>query len=102
MKVGIVDDCGSDSRELRAMLERYCAAKRLRVDCTVFSSAESLLAGFVPGVWDILFLDVFMGGMTGMDAARAIRAQEDGCRLVFLPPVTCTRWRATPCGPPTT
>lgn len=48
---------------------------------TKCTSAKQLLAA---GPQDIVFLDIGMNGMNGMEAARVLREQGDGCRLVFL------------------
>ena len=36
------------------------------------------------GEVDLVFLDIEMGGMNGMEAAKALRAQSDTLQLVFV------------------
>ena len=51
-----------------------------------FSSGEGLCAWLPkrPGELDLLFLDVEMGGMNGMETARRIRQSDNGLLIVFV------------------
>jgi len=49
-----------------------------------FSSGEELLEAFSPGGFDLLFLDIFLPGMSGMDTARKIRETDQYCKLIFI------------------
>lgn len=83
MYLAIVDDQREDRAELVVLLERYCAQRGLSAEYTSFSSAEELLAVFRPGMFHLLFLDIYMGGMDGMEAARSICKIDPACRLIF-------------------
>ena len=48
-----------------------------------FHSAEELLAE-KEGLFDIVLLDISMGGMSGMDAARALRARNENVLIIFI------------------
>ncbi|MEG2221293.1 MAG: response regulator [Oscillospiraceae bacterium] len=84
MRIAIVDDQETDREELRRLLERYCSAQGLSADYTVFLSGEALLERFFPDQFDLLFLDIYMGGMTGMAAARRIAELDPRCRMIFF------------------
>lgn len=84
MLIAITDDCPADRRELHDLLERYFHARRLQADYAYFSSAEELLESFIPGRYQILFQDIYLTGLTGMEAARRICAEDPACRLVFF------------------
>jgi DNA-binding NarL/FixJ family response regulator len=50
-----------------------------------FHSAESLLGGLAEGpVPDVILLDIEMGGMTGVDALRPIRALAPNARVLIV------------------
>ncbi|MEG0780943.1 MAG: response regulator, partial [Oscillospiraceae bacterium] len=84
MRVAIVDDHSEDREALRALLERYSRQQEIVMDYVTFSSAEALLAVFAPGAFDLLFLDVYMTGITGMEAARQLTQQDPRCRMIFF------------------
>lgn len=85
MRVAIVDDSPADENRLRDGLSRWAAERAVILDPppAIFFSAEALLASFKPDVYDVVFLDICLQGMTGMDAARRIRRQDSACRLIF-------------------
>ncbi|MEG1971846.1 MAG: response regulator, partial [Oscillospiraceae bacterium] len=70
MRIAIVDDLEEDREELQTMLEQYCEKQGFLTQYDIYTSAEELLADFTPQKFDILFLDIYMTGMTGMEAAR--------------------------------
>jgi len=82
MRIAIVDDRAEDRKELCALLDRYCSQRRLAAKYDCFSSAEALLRASVR--YPIVFLDIYMGGMTGMEAARRLREADPDCRLIFF------------------
>ncbi|MEG2073336.1 MAG: LytTR family DNA-binding domain-containing protein [Angelakisella sp.] len=84
MHIAIVDDRVEDREELWALLERYCGEQGLLAEYTVYTSAEALLADFVPNRFDLLFLDIYMTGMTGMEAARQICQADARCHMIFF------------------
>ncbi len=51
--------------------------------CEAFSSGEALLSAFAPGKYDIIFLDIYMAGLRGVDAAGRIRETDRTVTLVF-------------------
>lgn len=84
MRIAIVDDRAEDRDKLIDMLQTYCVARRLKAQYTCFSSAEALLHDFTSGAFDLAFLDIYMGEMTGMEAARSLCELDPVCRLVFI------------------
>lgn len=84
MRVAIVDDLPGESARLEEMLrvafrETYTDIHRL----DVFSSAEALLEIWSPNTYDLVLLDIYMGGMTGVEAAHILRNSDPSVRLVF-------------------
>lgn len=80
MQIAVVDD----DRQMHARLQTYLN-ELLASDAvlTCFSSGESFLAAWQPGRFDLVILDIFMDGITGMDTAREIRKTDREVRLVF-------------------
>lgn len=84
MRIAIVDDRAADRAELRAYLDRYCAESGLFAEYSFFPSAEALLDAFAPGSFDLLFLDIYMDKLTGMEAARIVSRADPLCRMIFF------------------
>lgn len=82
LRIGICDDAAAARLALHSALERLSPS----CVCYEFSSGEGLLSWLVkhPNTIDLLFLDIEMGQMSGMDVARAIRAQDQRLHIVFL------------------
>ena len=80
--------CDDDPRmldRLSALVQEYRAAHSTELCVTAFHSAVELLAQIERGVrFDLLFLDVIMPGLNGMDAAREIRQHDSTLRIIFL------------------
>ena len=84
MRIALVDDRPDDLSLISARLDQYAGDRGLRFELEAFSSGEALLRGYRPRHYDLLFLDIFMDGMTGIDAARRVRAVDDDTCIVFL------------------
>lgn len=79
MRIAIVDDDPAAREELAALL----TARLPGTVPALFPDGESFLAAFAPGDYDLVLLDIFMGGCTGVDVARQVRTVDDRVRLVF-------------------
>ena len=80
MRIALVDD---DPLSLDRLFT--CIVKELGTSHEVsrFSSGEALLKAWSPGAFDLVILDIFMDSVTGLEAARRIRAADGDVRLVF-------------------
>lgn len=86
LRIGICDDSAEARLTLRALVERILQARM--VECAVFefSSGEGLSGwlGKHMGELDLVFLDIEMGGINGMETARRLRSLDDGLLIVFV------------------
>lgn len=87
MKIAIVDDCRADRDIIINKLDSFAMNRHIDFNIKEFSTAESFLAEFEPRMFDIAFLDIHMGQLTGMDAARQIYKSDPRCRIIFM---TCS------------
>lgn len=84
MRIAIVEDLPADRERLREAVCRWGESRRIHIaPPELFPSGEAFLAAFSDDRFDIIFLDVYMEEMTGMDTARRIREADKSCRLVF-------------------
>lgn len=86
LRIGICDDSAEARLGLRAMLERLLDKRAVECQIYEFSSGEGLLGWMEKhtGEIDLVFLDIEMGGMNGMEAAKALRERSDTLQLVFV------------------
>lgn len=84
MHIAILDDSEADRRDLRQMLHTYFRQRKLEVSISEFARAQDFLHACGPGVFQIAFLDIYLDGESGMDAAREAFETDPGCRLVFF------------------
>ena len=88
LRICICDDSADARIALRAALERALERRR-SVDGTSFfefSSGEGLLRWLEnhAGELDLVFLDIEMGELDGMETARRLRKADEGLLLVFV------------------
>ena len=94
MRIAIVDDLETERAQLKTRLARQLRLCGAEAELLEFESGESFLAAEKEQRFTAAFLDIYMHGMSGMDAAKELRKTDADC-LLFLPrPQPTTRWRA--------
>lgn len=83
LNIAIVEDEGAAARSLVSALERWSSEKGEAVKTTVFDYAESFLNNYKP-VYDIVFMDIKLKGINGMDAAHKLRENDPFVLLIFI------------------
>ena len=84
MRIAIVDDIKEERAVLYGWLSNQLSKRNIPGDFVEFESGEEFLAAAKKRPFTVVFLDIYMGGMTGMAVAHAIREQDFDCRLIFL------------------
>ena len=81
IRIAIVDDQPQEREMLRQdLLVRVPAGTSI----ACFDSSEAFLSGFAPGDDSLIFLDICMDGMNGIEAAQRVRQRSARCLIVFL------------------
>lgn len=86
MKSAIIDDLAACRGELRDCLNRYLD-ENYAGDTPVieeFESGEAFLSHFTPEAYDIIFIDQYMDGLSGIGTAEKIRERDETVALVFV------------------
>lgn len=81
MKIAICDDAKEIRLEIAEMIKARCPEAAI----ADFSSGEGIVCS--PEEYDIIFLDIAMGGLTGLEAAKRIREKQSGGRkslIIFI------------------
>ncbi len=84
MKIALVDDEEYLLGKLRDTMLCALASLGMEPDCMdTFSSGEGFLADFSQGKYDVVILDIFMDGLSGIEVARRIRMIDKDVALAF-------------------
>ncbi|WP_125114902.1 LytR/AlgR family response regulator transcription factor [Agathobaculum sp. Marseille-P7918] len=85
LRIGICDDVSDARLALQSALERVLE-RRCEAQFFAFSSGEGLLQWLErhAGELDLVFLDIEMGQLDGMETARRLRAADPDLQLVFV------------------
>lgn len=83
LRIAIAEDEPACAKQLQDFIDRYAGERGLETAATWFSDGLELVEQYAP-VWDILFLDIQMAHLNGMETARRIRRQDPDVTLVFI------------------
>ncbi len=83
LNVAIVDDEQDAVETLKNYVERYCGGHGIDCNAICFNSPVKFLARYKSD-YDIVFLDIDMPDLNGMDAARNLRKIDGGVALIFV------------------
>ncbi len=82
-KAAVVEDEREAAERIAEYLGRFGEENGETFDVSYYGDAEAFLAGYDPEC-DIVFMDIQLPDMSGMDAARALRAVDSEVTLVFV------------------
>ena len=84
MNIAVIDDTMVDRKLLTKTLKDYLSANGLDADISVFENADDFIKDYRPLMYTVVFMDIFMTGMNGVEAAMELRKQDLDTILVFL------------------
>ncbi len=86
LRIGICDDAADARLALRSVLERILADRNIQGRFFEFSSGETMLHWYAhhTGELDLIFLDLELHELDGMETARRLRAADAGLQLAFV------------------
>ena len=79
IRVAICDDLPGERDTLLDLLDR----SPVETKSTLFGSGEEVLEAFRPGKFDLLLMDIYMDGMTGVEAVQKIREMDKAIPIAF-------------------
>lgn len=83
MRFAVVDDREEDLEQVASTVVAACDGMGLLCEIDRFSSGEDLLKGYGPGRYDVLVLDILMGGENGIQVAKAPRQRDENVPVIF-------------------
>ena len=84
MNIAIVDDEQQEIDLFSSVIKEYSIIADVEITVSAFHSAEEFIKGYRPLAYTAVFMDIFMSGMTGMDAARKILEADRHAMIIFL------------------
>ena len=84
MNIALVDDMEVELELIEYILKEYAAIHRMDLTISCFTSSEALLEDYHPLKYSVIFLDIYMEGITGVQAAEKLRAIDRDALIVFL------------------
>ena len=84
MNIAIVEDLAQDCEHISSCLNRYMTEHGLTYHLYTYESAEDFVSALNTLTFQIVFMDIYLQGMTGMEAAVCLRRHNRDCKLIFL------------------
>lgn len=84
MNIALCDDHAAELSNIVSLIEKYSSENSEPIKISAFSSGMELLETMRTEVFDAVFLDILMPGITGMDAAKEIRSSDEQIKIIFL------------------
>lgn len=84
-RIAFCDDDAALLHQMQDFLEQYRALRGVQLELFSYTKPMELLADIEAGVrFDVLFLDVLMPGINGINAAREIRQYDTAVQIIFV------------------
>lgn len=80
----LCDDEKEQRRQLKTIIKTYMELKGVEFSFSEFPSGEALLGSQQRITADLIFLDIEMGTMDGMETAKALRREDNPAIIVFV------------------
>lgn len=83
INIAIVEDDKEQAAELEAALKQYSDEYKTPLQISVFYNAVVFLEKYT-AEYDIVYMDILMPMLNGMDASRMLREKDDQVMLIFV------------------
>ncbi len=83
LNIAVVEDNFQDTETLRSYMEKFFSEHHIEYGVVYFESAIPFLAGYSAD-FDIVFMDIELPDLSGMDAAKMLRESDKNVILIFV------------------
>lgn len=84
MRIAMVDDEKIYFAVMKDLFAEFEDLYKCRIETTTFPNGQAFLDAFRPGLYDMVFMDIYMGNTNGVEVAKEMRKIDKECLLVFL------------------
>lgn len=84
MRIAYCEDEPAQAALVRAMILQWAESRRITAEVILYESAEEFLFKNETFPYDVVFLDIAMRQMNGVELARAIRQKDKNLPIAFL------------------
>lgn len=84
ISVLVCDDLNEARGDMIRKLRDYEARRGVEIEIDTAANGTELLSMWRPGRWSIIFLDIYMPEMDGIEVARRLRAADPACEIVMV------------------
>jgi len=84
MRIAYCEDEPAQAALVRAMILRWAESRKITAEVILYESAEEFLFKNETFLYDVVFLDIAMRQMNGVELARAIRQKDKNLPIAFL------------------
>jgi len=84
MNIAVVEDLEKDREWLTVRLKQYMAQRNLTYELYIYEQAEDFVAALNTITFQIVFMDIYLTDMTGIEAATYLRKKDKNCKLILL------------------
>ena len=87
IRIAICDDSSAFLQQTKFMIQHWDSPAARNIAIELFEDGDTLLSAHAKSPFDIIFLDIVMPLLNGIDAARELREKDTTVKIVFL---TCS------------
>ena len=84
LSVVICDDLAEERSLLRRYVQSYGKERGYQLRMGEAASGDELLSRWQTGCWDLVLLDIYMPGLSGVETARRLRTMDKSCEIAFI------------------
>ena len=84
IKIGICDDSKIFLGCAEKLIQKWSDERRIPVNIYSFHNGDDLITANTAERLDIIFLDIIMPLLNGMDTARELRQHDKSVKIIFL------------------
>lgn len=84
MDIAIIEDSGQELSLLERYLQTYLSNRQVYRVIDTYTSGDAFLENWPSKSYDLIFLDILMDGISGIEVARKIRETDSECLLIFI------------------